>query len=112
MDRNPASDPLLQQLKTAAKNGGKRGPYYDRGMLFVISQIETTGGFTPDAAVDAVYAVHLVENRALSALRLTAKERELATETLSRLGLNMDQAGQYAAGVKQAQTALSAYKRA
>jgi hypothetical protein len=38
-------DGFLLNMKAIALKGGEHGPYYDRGVLDVIEQVETTGYF-------------------------------------------------------------------
>jgi hypothetical protein len=98
---DPAPDTILSSLKWLASTIGPFGPWFERGMLSVIDQIERMGFFTPDPVV----ALWSGQNGALPAGPVANAEH------LARgRGLTLSEATVFARGVNKAESELAFYK--
>src|SRR5258708_7928231 len=96
-------------LKRIALGGkGEHGRLYNQGVLSVIGQIESKGSFDPDP-IKLVAGVQTDLERGAHAT--TQQEQEQAQEMAQARGWTLKEAVQFAAGVAQAESLLSRYKR-
>jgi hypothetical protein len=105
--REPACDGLLQNLKELASAGrGPRGRLYDAGVLWVVGQVERTGGFSPDP-IKLAYGVHACLQRGHGVI--APGELAEAQRMCQARGWSLDEGAQYAAGVRDAEALLADY---
>jgi hypothetical protein len=106
---DPASDPVLLNLKQLALRGGERGPLCDRGVLVVIDQIERQGNFTPDHTVGLLLLLSL--QMKTNSRMLNDDELAEADRFLSERGWNLEQGLEYVSGIDLAEKLLFRFKR-
>jgi hypothetical protein len=100
---NPQFDPRILSLKRIALNGGEYGPYYDQGVLSVITQIEGTGKFIPNPLRGLAFLKH-------NPNILTAEEKENFERALQLRGWTLDEGVAYSNGIEAAEIELYRYK--
>lgn len=106
---DPAEDGVLISLKKIATKGGEYGPFFDRGVLAVIEQIEQTGAFTPDPV--RILRLYYFSARHGEPRLMTDEERAEAEAILRDRRWSLEDGARYADGVWTAESWLSQYDR-
>jgi hypothetical protein len=103
---NPRTHPFVTGLRRDAEHGGEFGTAFDRGVLSVVEQVETTGTYTrhPRAGGVVDYASGLLR-ATLMKDELTDIEAWMAAQPMSR-----DDVLQYARGIKYAEGFLAQFR--
>lgn len=106
---DPVSSPILAQLRSIALQGkGGKGPFYDQGVLSVISQIDEKGCFTP-SVVRIVADIHRRPTVAESCY--TPQESAAALRIIQEMGYTLEQGAEYADGIHTAEEHLSHFRQ-
>ena len=93
---NPAPEAVLSSLKWLAAAGGPFGPWFDRGVLAVIEQIERTGHYTPDPIGGLAGGGD-------------PEQRAEAERLVRRRGWTIEEGTAFARGVRRAEAELAYY---
>jgi len=106
-------DAFLANMKARALKGGEHGPHFDRGVLDVIKQVETTGYFEP-TEMRGIFQL-IMDQKSIpgfkgspldQCLLVTQDEMAIAKQFLAGHTLTLEQALKYIEGMEFAQNII------
>lgn len=106
-------DAFLLNMKAVALNGSEHGPHYDRGVLEVIEQVETSGYFVP-TEMRGIFQL-IMDQKPIPGFKgspmeqcsyVTKEEMAMAKQFLSGRRLTLEQAMKYVQGMEFAENMM------